>query len=77
MSKDKPPVPEVEYNPTIRILRVLEYVGPLLDVQRTLEGNAVKGLRMFGPVMIQDAIVGSRPDLAPPGYLENPQESEA
>lgn len=54
----------------IRILRVLEYVGPLEQLQKVLEQNAVKGIARFGDITIQEAIVGPRLDLAPPGYFD-------
>lgn len=60
----------------VRILRVLEYIGPYEVVQTTLEANAVKGVRHFGDLTINDAIVGQRPDLAPPGYYDEPNQGE-
>lgn len=57
----------------VRILRVLEYVGPRDTLERVLEQNAVKGQRTFGAVTIREGVIGSWPEVietAPAGPLE-------
>ena len=43
---------------TVRIVRVLEYVGPRAALEKVLSQNVVKGYQAFGDVMIREAIVG-------------------
>lgn len=47
---------------TIRVLRVLEYVGPRSAIESTLTQNAVKGSRTFGAITIREAVVGDFPE---------------
>ncbi len=48
---------------TIRIVRVLEYVGPRKALERVLEQNAVKGQRRFGDIVVREAILGDFPEI--------------
>lgn len=48
---------------TVRILRVLEYVGPRHALERVLEQNAVKGSRRFGSITIREATIGDWPEV--------------
>lgn len=48
---------------TIRIVRVLEYVGPRKVLERALEQNAVKGQRRFGDIVIREAMLGDFPEV--------------
>lgn len=47
---------------TIRVLRVLEYVGPRDVIEANFMQNAVKGSRSFGAVTIREAVVGDFPE---------------
>lgn len=47
----------------IRILRVLEYVGPRERLEYMYEQNAIKGQRTFGDVTIREAMVGAFPEI--------------
>lgn len=47
----------------VRVLRILEYVGPRSAIERTLAGNAVKGTQHFGQVRIDSAILGESPQV--------------
>lgn len=42
---------------TVRVVRILEYVGPRSSVERVLQQNAVKGFRDFGVVTIREAML--------------------
>ncbi len=48
---------------TIRIIRILEYVGPRDILEKQLEQNQVKGFRYFGQVTIREAICGTFPEI--------------
>lgn len=41
----------------VRVVRVLEYVGPRSSVEKVLQQNAVKGFRDFGTVTIREAML--------------------
>ena len=41
----------------VRIVRVLEYIGPRSAVERVLQQNAVKGFADFGQVTIREAML--------------------
>lgn len=47
----------------VRVLRVLEYVGPRDQLERVLNQNAVKGTRVFGEITVREAMVGSWPEV--------------
>lgn len=47
--------PKVE--DTVRVVRILEYVGPRSSVEKVLQQNAVKGFRDFGAVTIREAML--------------------
>lgn len=48
---------------TVRVLRVLEYVGPRKWVESTLEANYVKGTKHFqNGGRIRDGIIGNWPE---------------
>lgn len=46
----------------IRIIRVLEYVGPRDVLEQQYQQNAVKGQRTFGPVTIREGVLGQFPE---------------
>lgn len=47
----------------IRIVRVLEYVGPRSALEKVLEQNAVKRQRCFGSITVREAILGEFPEI--------------
>ncbi len=48
----------------VRVIRVLEYVGPRSWVESTLENNAVKGIKVLGNgATIREAILGDFPEI--------------
>jgi hypothetical protein len=48
----------------VRVLRVLEYIGPRKWVESTLAQNAVKGTREFGgQCSIREATIGAYPEV--------------
>lgn len=49
----------------VRVLRILEYVGPRSDVERNLVVNAVpaNGQQKFGSVLIRSAVIGQYPEI--------------
>ena len=47
----------------VRVLRILEYVGPRSWVESTLANNAVKGTQRFGVGRIDSAILGESPQV--------------
>lgn len=47
----------------VRVLRILEYVGPRSAVEKTLSNNAVKGTQTFGSVRVNSVIIGDFPEI--------------
>lgn len=48
----------------VRVLRILEYVGPRSWVEKTMEANAVKGTHHLGHGQwIKEAILGDYPEM--------------
>jgi hypothetical protein len=47
----------------VRVLRVLEYVGPREDVERALRNSSVKGEKVFNGLRVREAVVGTFPEL--------------
>jgi hypothetical protein len=47
----------------VRVVRVLEYVGPRSHMEAVLAQNAVKGTRVFGPLTIREAMLGDFPEV--------------
>lgn len=51
-------------NDIVRVLRVLEYVGPRLWVEQTIEKNAVKVIhRLSNGAYIKEAYLGQFPEV--------------
>jgi len=49
---------------TVRVLRVLEYVGPRSWVETTMSRNAVKGTHLVSPgCWIREATIGDFPEI--------------
>lgn len=48
---------------TIRVLRILEYVGPRDKVEATLQNNAVQTSKTFGSVTIRSATLDNYPEI--------------
>ena|SRR5215216_1107607 len=48
---------------TVRVLRILEYIGPRDHIENTLAHNAVKGTKEFGKSAIREAIIGDFPEI--------------
>jgi len=41
----------------IRVLRILEYIGPRDAIEKVLSQNAVKGFQVFGDIGIRESVV--------------------
>lgn len=52
----------------VRILRVLEYVGPRDVLAKQLEQNAIKGFAKFGPTTIREAFISNYPEILESKY---------
>lgn len=48
---------------TVRVLRVLEYVGPRSRVEDTLSRGLKKGSTRYGDMEIRSAIIGDFPEI--------------
>jgi hypothetical protein len=63
----------------VRVLRVIEYVGPRKAVEGTLNQSRVRGTACYGDLMIRSAIVGDFPEilgLAPNNKTVQPTKGE-
>lgn len=47
----------------VRIVRVLEYVGPRDALERSLAQNAVKRQKQFGSITVREAYLGEFPEV--------------
>lgn len=47
----------------VRVLRLLEYVGPRRQVEATMQHNEVKSERNFGGMVVRSAILGTFPEV--------------
>lgn len=58
----------------VRIVRVLEYVGPRDALERSLAQNAVKRHKQFGPITVREAYLGEFPEVVgtdeDPGHIQ-------
>lgn len=61
----------------VRVLRLLEYVGPRDWVEKTMAGNAVKGEYRGPGFVIREAILGQFSELVPPIALQTAVEWNA
>ena len=58
----------------VRIVRVLEYVGPRDVLERSLAQNVVKRQKQFGPITVREAYLGEFPEVVEtdeePGHIQ-------
>lgn len=47
----------------IRVVRVLEYVGPREQLERSLAQNVVKRHKQFGQITVREAYLGEFPEV--------------
>lgn len=46
----------------VRILRIIEYVGPRSDIEKVLE-QGIQGTKTFGRVVVRSVVIGSYPEI--------------
>lgn len=61
----------------VRVVRILEYVGPEAQLKRALMQNAVQGTRQFGDITVREAtlpnweVVGEQPKEEPTRFSQD------
>lgn len=46
----------------VRVLRIIEYVGPRSDIEKVLE-HGIQGTKTFGRVVVRSVVIGSYPEI--------------